>query len=129
MVYRIKIFYLADPQKYIRARNAEHDLQNLRIQSKHNNQMFRQALNNKRETRKVATEIGRIGAGITTVTSNVRGSLPAITIAPGIKLDQLLYLFRTTYTAVKYLKQMAVFGQLIQGNMSVEQFSTRIKKI
>ncbi|RIB24290.1 hypothetical protein C2G38_2032001 [Gigaspora rosea] len=31
--------------------------------------------------------------------------------------------------AVEHLKQMAVFGQLMQGNMGVEEFSTRIKKV
>ncbi|CAI2194191.1 9953_t:CDS:2, partial [Funneliformis geosporum] len=63
------------------------------------------------------------------VASNTRGSFSAVTIAPDIKLGQLLYLFRTAYTTVEHLKQTAVFGQLIQGNMSVEQFFTRIKKI
>ncbi|CAG8708235.1 20611_t:CDS:2, partial [Racocetra persica] len=56
------------------------------------------------------------------------GGFPAITIAPGIKLGQLLYLFSTSYMTVEYLKQMAVFGQLMQGDMGVEEFSTRIKK-
>ncbi|CAG8520203.1 1211_t:CDS:2, partial [Dentiscutata heterogama] len=51
---------------------------------------------------KAGAEIGRIGAG----------------------LEQLLYLFSTSYTTVEHLKQMAVFGQL----MGVEEFSTRIKK-
>ncbi|GES84666.1 hypothetical protein GLOIN_2v1783702 [Rhizophagus clarus] len=98
---------------------------------------------------KAATKIGRIGAGIATgadiipngtwdedwsiaggepvdnapVAPNVGGGLPAVTIAPGIKLGQLLYLLRTAYTTVEHLKQTAVFGQLMQGDMSVEQFS------
>ncbi|CAI2199486.1 12832_t:CDS:2, partial [Funneliformis geosporum] len=104
---------------------------------------------------KAAAEIGRIGAGIATgadiilnetqdedwsiagsepidnaeVAPNVEGGFPAVTIASGIKLSQLLYLFRTYYTTVVHLKHMAVFGQLIQDDMSIEQFSTRIKKI
>ncbi|PKY33444.1 hypothetical protein RhiirB3_394802 [Rhizophagus irregularis] len=103
---------------------------------------------------KAAAEIGRIGAGIATgadiipngtwdedwsiaggepvdnapVAPNAGGGLPVVTIAPGIKLGQLLYLFRTAYTTVEHLKQTAVFGQLMQGDMSVEQFSARIKK-
>ncbi|CAG8753396.1 11705_t:CDS:2, partial [Dentiscutata heterogama] len=56
---------------------------------------------------KAGAEIGRIGAG----------------------LGQLLYLFSTSYTTVKHLKQMAVFGQLMQRDMGVEEFSTQIKKI
>ena len=104
---------------------------------------------------KAATKIGRIGAGIATgadiipngtwdedwsiaggepvdnapVAPNAGGGLPAVTIAPSIKLGQLLYLFRTAYTTVEHLKQTAVFGQLMQGDMSVEQFSARIKKV
>src|SRR6266542_4318643 len=104
---------------------------------------------------KAAAEIGRIGAGIATganiilngtwdedwsiaggepvdnapVAPNTGGGLPAVTIAPGIKLGQLLYLFRTAYTTVEHLKQTAVFGQLMQGDMSVEQFSAQIKKV
>ncbi|GBB91219.1 hypothetical protein RclHR1_01840016 [Rhizophagus clarus] len=92
---------------------------------------------------KAAAEIGRIGAGATTganiilngtwdedwsiaggepvdnvpVAPNAGSGLPAVTIAPGIKLSQLLYLFRTAYTTVEHLKQMAVFGQLMQGDM------------
>ncbi|CAI2198903.1 11113_t:CDS:1, partial [Funneliformis geosporum] len=104
---------------------------------------------------KAAAEIGRIRAGIATdtdiipngtwdedwsiaggepvdnapVAPNARGGFPAVTIALSIKLDQLLYLFRTCYITVEHLKHMAVFGQLMQGDTSVEQFSTRIKKI
>ncbi|CAI2195856.1 3544_t:CDS:1, partial [Funneliformis geosporum] len=88
---------------------------------------------------KAATEIGRIGAGVATgadiipnetwdedwsiasdkpidnveVEPNTRGDFPAVTIASSIKLGQLLYLFRTAYTTVEYLKQMAVFDQLM----------------
>ncbi|CAI2179015.1 17620_t:CDS:2, partial [Funneliformis geosporum] len=76
---------------------------------------------------KAAAKIGRIGAGVTTgadiipngtwdedwsiaggepvdnvlVAPNARGGFPAVTIASGIKLGQLLYLFRTSYTTVK----------------------------
>ncbi|CAI2201457.1 120_t:CDS:1, partial [Funneliformis geosporum] len=104
---------------------------------------------------KAAAEIGRIGAGVATgadiipngiwdedwsiagsepvdnapVAPNAGGGFPAVTIAPGIKLGQFLYLLTTAYTTVAYLKQTAVLGQLMQGDMSVEQFSTRIKKI
>ncbi|GES78254.1 hypothetical protein GLOIN_2v1783702 [Rhizophagus clarus] len=104
---------------------------------------------------KAAAKIGRIGAGVATgadiilngtwdedwsiaggepvnnapVAPNASGGLPAVTITPSIKLGQLLYLFRTAYTTVEHLKQMAVFGQLMQGDMSVEQFSARIKKV
>jgi hypothetical protein len=104
---------------------------------------------------KAGAEIGRIGAEVTTgadiilngtwdedwsiaggkpvdnapVAPNAGGGLLAVTIAPSIKLGQLLYLFRTTYTTVEHLKQTAVFGQLMQGDMSVEQFSARIKKV
>ncbi|CAG8809672.1 13375_t:CDS:2, partial [Dentiscutata erythropus] len=35
----------------------------------------------------------------------------------------------TSYTTVKHLKQIAVFGQLMQGDMGVEEFSTQIKKV
>ncbi|CAI2184294.1 5177_t:CDS:2, partial [Funneliformis geosporum] len=72
---------------------------------------------------KAATEIGRIGARVATagdesvdnapVASNAGSGLSAIIIASGIKLGQLLYLFRTAYTIVKYLKQIAIFGQLM----------------
>ncbi|CAG8824028.1 21028_t:CDS:2, partial [Dentiscutata erythropus] len=89
-----------------------------------------------------ATEIGRIGAGVTTdwsiaggeptnnavVAPNTAGGFPAVTIAPGIKLGQLIFLLRTVYTTVEHLKQMAVFGQLMQGNMGIEEFSAKIKK-
>ncbi|RIB09498.1 hypothetical protein C2G38_2044265 [Gigaspora rosea] len=104
---------------------------------------------------KAGAKIGRIGAGIATgadiipngtwdedwsiaggeptdnapVASNAGRGFPAVTIAPGIKLGQLLYLFSTAYTTVEHLKQMAVFGQLMQGDMGVEEFSTRIKKV
>ncbi|CAG8754134.1 16692_t:CDS:1, partial [Acaulospora morrowiae] len=103
---------------------------------------------------KAATEIGRIDAGVATgadiipigtwekdwsiaggeptndipVAPNT-GGFPATTITPNITLEQFLYLIRTAYTSVEHLKQMAVFGQLVQGNMTVEQFSARIKKI
>ncbi len=107
---------------------------------------------------KASAEIGKIGEGVATgadIISNgtwdedwsIAGSEPVdnvpvasntnagaglsnnITIAPGIKLDQLLYLFRTAYTTVEHLKQTAVFGQLMQGDMTVEQFSAQIKKV
>ncbi|CAI2190354.1 19657_t:CDS:2, partial [Funneliformis geosporum] len=84
---------------------------------------------------KATVEIGRIGAGIATgadiilngtwdedwslaggepvdnaeVASNARDGFPAVIIASGIKLDQLLYLFKTCYTTVEYLKHTAVF--------------------
>jgi len=113
-------------------------------------------LNTAREFQgKAAAEIGRIGAEVVTgadiipdeiwkedwsiagdepvdnapVAPNAGGSLPTVIIAPSIKLGQLLYLFRTAYTIVKHLKQTAVFGQLMQGDMSVEQFSAQIKKV
>ncbi|CAG8844610.1 25136_t:CDS:2, partial [Gigaspora margarita] len=102
-----------------------------------------------------ATEIGRIGAGVATgadiipngtwdedwsiaggeptnnavVAPNTAGGFPAVTIAPGIKLGQLIFLIRTAYTTVEHLKQMAVFGQLMQGNMGIEEFSAKIKKV
>ena len=60
---------------------------------------------------------------------NIKGDLPAITITLGIKLGQLLYLFKTAYTIVEHLKQIAVFGQFMQDDLSIEQFFTRIKKI
>ena len=87
----------------------------------------------------MAAKIGRIGAEVATgadiipngiwdedwsiaggepvdnapVAPNAGGGLPAVTIAPGIKLSQLLYLFRTAYTTVEHLKQTVVFGQLM----------------
>ncbi|CAG8723654.1 10456_t:CDS:1, partial [Dentiscutata heterogama] len=102
-----------------------------------------------------ATEIGRIGVGVATsadiipngtwdkdwsiaggeptnnavVAPNTAGGFPAVTIAPGIKLGQLIFLLRTAYTTVEHLKQMAVFGQLMQGNMGIEEFSAKIKKV
>ncbi|CAG8450075.1 15830_t:CDS:2 [Cetraspora pellucida] len=88
---------------------------------------------------KAGAEIGRIGAGVATadgeptdnapVTPNAGRGFSAITIASGIKLKQLLYLFSTFYMMVKHLKQMAVFGQLMQEDMGVEEFFTRIKKV
>ncbi|CAI2166380.1 16628_t:CDS:2, partial [Funneliformis geosporum] len=48
------------------------------------------------------------------VAPNAKGGLPDVTIAPSIKLVQLLYLFRTAYTTVEYLKHTAAFGQLMQ---------------
>ncbi|CAI2198960.1 20354_t:CDS:2, partial [Funneliformis geosporum] len=88
---------------------------------------------------KAAAEIGRIGVEIATVSGepvdnapvapNARGGIPVVTIASGIKLSQLLYLFRTAYTTVVHLKQIAVFGQLMQGDISVERFSALIKKV
>ncbi|RIB22435.1 hypothetical protein C2G38_2174003 [Gigaspora rosea] len=56
------------------------------------------------------------------VVPNAGRGFPAITIATGIKLWQLFYLFSTSYTMVEHLKQMAVFGQLMQGDMGVEEF-------
>ncbi|PKK58796.1 hypothetical protein RhiirC2_795748 [Rhizophagus irregularis] len=73
-------------------------------------------LNTAREFQgKAAAKIGRIGAGIATsadiipndnapVAPNAGGSLPVVIIAPGIKLGQLLYLFRTAYMTVEHLK-------------------------
>ncbi|CAG8667660.1 2598_t:CDS:2, partial [Acaulospora morrowiae] len=101
------------------------------------------------------TEIDRIGAGVATgidiisigtleedwsiatgkltndisVALNTGEGFFAITITPNITLGQFLYLVKIVYTSVKHLKQMIVFGQLVQGNMTVEQFFTRIKKI
>ncbi|GET60008.1 uncharacterized protein OCT59_020441 [Rhizophagus irregularis] len=98
---------------------------------------------------KAAAKIGRIGAGIATganiipngtwdedwsiaggepeanapVVPNAGGGFPAVTIAPNITLGQLIYLLNTAYTTVEHLKQTTVFGQLMQGDMSVEQFS------
>ncbi|CAH1765324.1 1120_t:CDS:2, partial [Entrophospora sp. SA101] len=83
-------------------------------------------------------EIGRIGAGIATganlipngtwdedwsiaggmpvndapVAPNAGGGFPNVTIAP-----------------VEAQKQMAIFGQLMQGSMQVEEFSNKIKKL
>ncbi|CAI2194280.1 13092_t:CDS:2, partial [Funneliformis geosporum] len=54
---------------------------------------------------KVAAEISRIGAGIATVDGE---SIDNASVMPNAG---------------------AVFGQLMQGDMSIEQFSTRIKKI
>ncbi|CAG8448278.1 2747_t:CDS:2, partial [Cetraspora pellucida] len=70
-----------------------------------------------------ATKIGRIGVEVATIALNTAGGFPAITIAPGIKLGQLISLFRTLYTIIEHLKQMAVFGQLMQRNMSIGEFS------
>ncbi|CAI2183309.1 4948_t:CDS:2, partial [Funneliformis geosporum] len=71
---------------------------------------------------KAITEIGRIGAEVATdnteVAPNAGGGFPAVTIASGIKLDQLLYLFRIAYITVEYLKQMAVFGPARQKFLS-----------
>ncbi|GBB93129.1 hypothetical protein RclHR1_21130007 [Rhizophagus clarus] len=104
---------------------------------------------------KVASEIGRIGAGAATgadiipngtwdedwsiasgestnnapVAPNAGGGFPAVTIAPNITLGQLIYLLKTAYTTVKHLKQTVVFGQLMQGDMGIEEFSAQIKKI
>ncbi|CAG8501527.1 4705_t:CDS:2 [Cetraspora pellucida] len=93
---------------------------------------------------KARAEIGRIGAGVATdedwsivnseltdnapVAPNADGGFTTVTIASSIKLRQLLYLFSTSYMTVEYLKQMAVFGQLMQEDMDVKKFSTRIKK-
>ncbi|CAB4468810.1 unnamed protein product [Rhizophagus irregularis] len=63
------------------------------------------------------------------VVPNAGGGFPAVTIAPNITLGQLIYLLNTAYTTVEHLKQTTVFGQLMQGDMSVEQFSARIKKV
>ncbi|CAG8776227.1 9566_t:CDS:2 [Gigaspora margarita] len=52
------------------------------------------------------------------VAPNASRGFSAITIVSGIKLEQLLYLFSTSYMIVKYLKQIAVFGQLMQGDMA-----------
>ncbi|CAG8830127.1 16545_t:CDS:2, partial [Racocetra persica] len=62
------------------------------------------------------------------VALNTAGGFSAITIAPGIKLGQLIFLLRTAYTTIEYLKQMAVFGQLMQENIGIEEFSAKIKK-
>ena len=98
---------------------------------------------------KTAAKIGRIGAEVATgadiipngtwdedwsiaggepvnnapVAPNAGGSLPAVTIAPNITLGQLIYLLKTAYTTIKYLKQTVVFGQLMQGDMGIEEFS------
>ena len=63
------------------------------------------------------------------VPPNTAGRFPAVTIAPNITLGQLIFLLKTAYTTVEHLKQTVVFGQLMQGDMDVEEFSTRIKKI
>ena len=63
------------------------------------------------------------------VIPNAGGGFSAITIVPNITLDQLIYLLKTAYMTVKYLKQTVVFGQLMQGDMDVEEFSTQIKRI
>ncbi|RIB26556.1 hypothetical protein C2G38_2138247 [Gigaspora rosea] len=63
------------------------------------------------------------------VALNTAGGFPAITIAPGIKLGQLIFLLRTAYTTIEHLKQIAVFGKLMQGNMGIEEFFAKIKKV
>ncbi|CAJ0846930.1 3714_t:CDS:2, partial [Entrophospora sp. SA101] len=105
---------------------------------------------------KAAEEIGRIGAGIAAginiipnvtwdedwsiaggeptnnapVAPNAGGGFPNnVTIAPGIKLGQKIYRLRNFYTTVEAQKQMAVFGQIMQGSLQVEEFSNKIKKI
>ncbi|CAJ0751552.1 7708_t:CDS:2 [Entrophospora sp. SA101] len=102
-----------------------------------------------------SAEIGRIGAGIATganlipngtwnedwsiaggmpvndapVAPNGGGGFPNVTIAPGMKLGQKIYRLRYFYTTVEAQKQMAIFGQLMQGSMQVEEFSNKIKKL
>ncbi|CAI2191217.1 19225_t:CDS:2, partial [Funneliformis geosporum] len=98
---------------------------------------------------KADTEIGRIGAGVATgadiilngiwgedwsiaggkptndtpVAPNAGGSLPAITIEPNITLSQHLYLLETAYTTIEHLKHTVDFGQLMQGDMGIKEFS------
>jgi hypothetical protein len=100
-------------------------------------------------------EIGRIGAGVATgadlipvgtfdedwtfaggrptnnapVAPNAGGGFPAVTIAPGIRIGQKFYWVLTNYTTINDQKQMAIFGQLTQGSMPIEQFVNHVKKI
>jgi hypothetical protein len=105
--------------------------------------------------RKCAEKIGLVGANIATgqdiipvgtwdedwsyaggeptdtnqVNPNAGGGFPNVTIAPDIKLGQLIWLLKTAYPTVEHQKQLAVFGQLTQGNMRIEEFNVKIKKI
>ncbi|GBC04248.1 hypothetical protein RclHR1_05590003 [Rhizophagus clarus] len=63
------------------------------------------------------------------VAPNAGGGFPAVTITPNITLGQLIYLLKTAYITVEHLKQMVVFGQLMQEDMDIEEFSAQIKKI
>ncbi|CAB4382095.1 unnamed protein product [Rhizophagus irregularis] len=116
------------------------------------------ALNTAGEFRgKAAAEIGRIGAGAATgadlipvgtwdedwsiaggepsglneapVAPNAAGGFPAVIIAPDIKIGQKIYRLKYFYTTVEHEKQLAYFGQLTQGDMSVEEFAMKINKI
>ncbi|RIA87272.1 hypothetical protein C1645_828029 [Glomus cerebriforme] len=104
---------------------------------------------------KTGAKIGRIGAGVITganiisneiwdedwsitgseltnntpVIPNAGGGFSAVTIGPNITLGQLIYLLKTAYMTVEHLKQMVIFGQLMQGDMDIEEFFTRVKKI
>ncbi|CAG8498581.1 15496_t:CDS:1, partial [Cetraspora pellucida] len=63
------------------------------------------------------------------VVSNTASGFSVITISSKIKLGQLIFLLRTAYTTIKHLKQIVVFNQLMQENISIEEFSAKIKKI
>ena len=63
------------------------------------------------------------------VAPNTAGGFPAVTIVPGVRIGQKLYEIRTNYTTVNDEKQLAVFGQLVQGTMPIEKFANQIKRI
>ncbi|GBB87091.1 hypothetical protein RclHR1_13550009 [Rhizophagus clarus] len=54
------------------------------------------------------------------VTPNAAGGFPAVTIVPNIRIGQKLCMLRYFYTTVEHEKQLAYFGQLTQGDKSVE---------
>ncbi|CAI2195212.1 12110_t:CDS:2, partial [Funneliformis geosporum] len=76
---------------------------------------------------KAATEIGRIGAEITTDADIIPNEIwdEDWSIAGGEPVDNAPV---ASNAGVAHLKQTAVFGQLMQGDMSVERFSALIKK-
>ncbi|RGB29796.1 hypothetical protein C1646_766148 [Rhizophagus diaphanus] len=76
---------------------------------------------------KVAAEIGRIGAEVTTGADIIPNGIwdEDWSIAGGEPVNNVPV---APNAGVEHLKQTAVFGQFMQGDMSVEQFFAQIKK-
>ncbi|CAG8463896.1 2910_t:CDS:2 [Acaulospora morrowiae] len=68
-------------------------------------------------------------AGTAVVAPNVNGGGNANVVLPGMTIGQKLYELRYNYITTNALKQSAMFGTIVQGTMSVQQFVSKLQRI
>jgi hypothetical protein len=66
-------------------------------------------------------------AGAPIVNPNVAGGQRVV--APGMTPGQILYELKYNYPTTVIQRTMASFGQIVQGNMSIAQFASKLRKI